>query len=419
MATSRPKPIFVYLQRPDTAEWVTVGRYRHADDQGAGYFLYAPSYLDAGHTWSIDPVNLPLRADHEWQAVRYRGLHDALRDATPDDWGRALIRREQGIPDGTPDWRYLEKSGNAERWGALAFGSSRQPSVAHVDSPRLPQLDAVIAELQSIARNDAPINAALRRKLIRTPSLGGARPKASIRDGDDFWLVKPSLHTDSSNIPALEHFAHRWANAAGLRFARTEYHALGEGQGAVRVLRFDRRGHCRFMALSAATLLQTEYPGALNPSQWSYPRLAEELRRIGAPTEDRIELFGRMVFNALCGNDDDHPRNHAVIYNTEERRWRLADAFDVVPNDAPQIPPALTMQLSAGQTRISRQAVLADAVRFGFANMQEAETYLDNLLSRLEHAYNQLVTPLQANMRDLLTRRLEANLALLAPKHSR
>lgn len=39
--------------------------------------------------------------------------------------------------------------------------------------------------------------------------------------------------------------------------------------------------------------------------------LAEELKRIGAPAEDQLELFRRMVFNAIIGNDDDHPRNHA------------------------------------------------------------------------------------------------------------
>lgn len=73
------KPLFVYLQRPDTADWVTVGRYRQGDD-GAGRFRYAPSYLDASFPWSIDPVNVPLVSGiTEHLAYRYHGLHDVLR----------------------------------------------------------------------------------------------------------------------------------------------------------------------------------------------------------------------------------------------------------------------------------------------------------------------------------------------------
>ena len=53
------RPLFVYMQRPDTGEWVTVGRYL-AGAPGQATFKYAPSYVDAGLSWSIDPVNLPF-----------------------------------------------------------------------------------------------------------------------------------------------------------------------------------------------------------------------------------------------------------------------------------------------------------------------------------------------------------------------
>ena len=36
-----------------------------------------------------------------------------------------------------------------------------------------------------------------------------------------------------------------------------------------------------------------------------------------------------MLFNVLCGNRDDHLKNHALLY--AEDGWRLAPAFDVVP----------------------------------------------------------------------------------------
>lgn len=411
MTTS--KPLYVYLQRPDNGEWVTVGRYLYDDAREAGLFRYAPSYVDAGLAWSIDPVGLPFRPGHEWQAVRYRGLHDALRDACPDAWGRALLRPQHGMPEDAPDWRFLEASSNAERWGALAIGRSRNASVAHIASPRLPQLELLAQELVAIAQHAPPVDARLRQRLVATPSLGGARPKATVRDGETYWLVKPYLPSDIANIPLLEHCAQAWGSAAGLDFASTFYHPLGAGNGAVRVRRFDRDGERRLMALSGATLLQTEYPGRIQPSQWSYPRLAEELRRIGAPVEDRLELFGRMVFNAVCGNDDDHPRNHAVVFRAQQNRWRLSPAFDVVPNPDADMPCALSMQLSLGRTAVSRDAALADAVRFGFGSVEEAGRYLDQLLQRIEHAFASVADQLTAPLRELLQLRMQGNLANL------
>ena len=117
------------------------------------------------------------------------------------------------------------------------------------------------------------------------------------------------------------------------------------------------------MCVSAASLLQAAYPGGgSNEGRWSYPRLAEELQRIGAPPDDRRELFGRMIFNAVCGNDDDHVRNHAVVYQYDEKRWRLSPAFDVVPNPA-QTPQTLAMQLSPGRLRMIHNLAVLRALR--------------------------------------------------------
>lgn len=408
MTTS--KPLFVYLQRPDNGEWVTVGRYRFDETLRTGLFRYAPSYAEAGLAWSIDPVNLPFRIDHDWGAPRYRGLHDALRDACPDAWGRALLRRQHHLPDEAADWRFLEASSNAERWGALAVGRTPKASVAHIASPRLPQLAVLAQELVALSQHAPPVDAKLRQRLVATPSMGGARPKATIRDGHDYWLVKPYLPSDLANIPLLEHVAQTWGRLAGLNCAHTIYHPIGSGLGAVRVRRFDRQGERRLMALSGATLLQTEYPGQTAASQWSYPRLAEELRMIGAPDQDRIELFGRMVFNAVCGNDDDHPRNHAVVFQPQENRWRLSPAFDVVPNPDADLLPVLSMQVSIGRTDICRDAVLADAVRFGFDNREAASAFLDNLLHKIEHSFVTAAHELTEALRELMAVRMRRNL---------
>ena len=407
-------PLFVYLQRPDSGEWVTVGRYQLDAAAGVGQFLYAPSYVRAGLAWTIDPVNLPFSPGLAWRAPRYRGLHDVLRDACPDAWGRLLLQREHNLPADTHDSRYLYLASNADRWGALAVGRSPKPSIAFLASPRLPQLEALAQELLAIFERRPPVDARLRKRLVATPSLGGARPKATVHDAGRFWLVKPYLPTDTADIPLLEHVAQQWGSASGLNFAPSVHHRLSDGLSAVRILRFDRQDERRTMAVSGASLLQTEYPGnmATGMSQWSYPRLAEELKRIGAPREDRLELFGRMVFNAVVGNDDDHPRNHAVLYSAVEKRWRLSPAFDVVPNPDEQ-PRTLAMQLALGRHDISRDAVLADAVRFGFDSIDSAARYLDDLLMRIRHGFARVEPLLGQALRQMLAQRLQDNLAIL------
>jgi serine/threonine-protein kinase HipA len=59
----------------------------------------------------------------------------------------------------------------------------------------------------------------------------------------------------------------------------------------------------------------------------------ELLRIVSALTHDHREvekMFRRMVFNILCGNRDDHVRNHAFLM-TADNRWQLSPAYDLTP----------------------------------------------------------------------------------------
>jgi len=164
------KPLYVYLQRPDNGEWVTVGRYR-TGAPGEGFFRYAPSYAEAGLGWSIDPVNLPFLPGADIVAPRYQGLHDVLRDACPDAWGQALLRRQHNLPEDAPPLQYLLKADNRDRWGALAVGSGVRPPDAKMNTPTLPQLNDVIEELAALAERRPAIHAKIRARLIQTASV--------------------------------------------------------------------------------------------------------------------------------------------------------------------------------------------------------------------------------------------------------
>ncbi|GGC75410.1 type II toxin-antitoxin system HipA family toxin [Undibacterium terreum] len=410
-----PKAQFIYLQRPDNGEWLTIGRYQVGSAVGTGSFRYTHNYVHADLPWVIDPVNLPFLTEDDQSAPRYSGLHDVLRDACPDAWGQTLLQREHSLPEGTHQARYLILASNADRWGALAVGTKPTPSIAQTSYPRLQQLPLVARELAALSEQRPALSLGLRRQLIRAAAIGGARPKATLRDDEgQYWLVKPRISSDITDIPALEHFAQQWGAASGLHFASTLLHTIKEGHSAVSVLRYDRVGERRLMCVSTASLLQTEYPDNLGQTDlWSYPRLADALRIIGAPEEDRRELFGRMVFNAICGNDDDHVRNHAIVYKHEQRRWRLTPAFDVVPNPV-ETPRKLTLQLSNGRFDISRSAVLADADRFGFSSSEEAANYLDMLMVQVTNGFDQVAHWLEHDGQQMLRTRMTQNVALLA-----
>ena len=62
----------------------------------------------------------------------------------------------------------------------------------------------------------------------------------------------------------------------------------------------------------------------------SYEILAEIIRlRFIDPKKNLRELFSRLTFNVLCGNTDDHARNHAAFWNGKE--LNLTPAYDICP----------------------------------------------------------------------------------------
>ena len=386
--------VYVHLQRPDNGEWVTVGRYtlsraEVSGERTSGQFLYAPSYLEAGYPWVIDPINLPRLDGISYVAPRYEGLSDVLRDISPDAWGKLLIQRECNLTNTAHEYDYLVNASNADRWGALTVSKTKNPNPAIASSPKLAKLDELLQELQLMSEQKASKYPDLRKRLMKTPSLGGARPKATVQDGNDYWLVKPTIATDTTNTALLEYVVMKWGARAQLNMAECNLYQ-DQTRSAVLIKRFDRDGLQRHMVLSGATLLETEYPlgrdvRGQNHARWSYPLLAQALRRIGVPKTDLNELFGRMIFNAVCGNDDDHPRNHAVIWKQQEKKWRLSPAFDVVPN-MNETPRQLSMQLSENRWDIKHDALMADWRYFGFDSLEQAKSYKNEKLHQIQLA---------------------------------
>ncbi len=328
---------FVYIALPGETEFVTAGRFRVDTDRhgiAMGRFVYGKSYLARRNAVAIDPIELKL-APVTYETRLLKGTFGALRDASPDYWGRRVIEKLSGKTQlGEID--YLLYSPD-DRAGALGFGLGPEPPAPRREFNRTIHLqkpqdfaDRIIAD------EDLPQDADAQQAqelILEGTSLGGARPKTVVEDDGALWIAKLNRPDDKWNHARVERAMLELARACGVNAAETKLTVIGD-RDALLVKRFDRelaeKGYRRARMLSALTLLRAE-DSHTDRAKWSYVLLAEELRRLSArPKDDAPELFKRMCFSALISNSDDHPRNHAVI--AMDNDWRLSSAYDLLPN---------------------------------------------------------------------------------------
>ncbi len=328
---------FVYITLPGQTEFVTAGKFVLATDRRgnpSGKFVYGKSYLENESQVAIDPLELKL-ANKTYETNILKGVFGALRDSSPDYWGRRVIEKRSGQTElGEID--YLLHSPD-DRAGALGFGRNLEPPAPRrkfnqtIELQRLLELvDAIIAD-EDIP--DEPDAEQAQDLMFGGTSMGGARPKAVVEDDNALWIAKFNRPDDKWNDARVEHAMMMLARDCGIHTADSKVITIGD-RDVLMVKRFDREhtkaGYRRGRMLSALTLLRAD-DDPIRRDNWSYISLVEELRRISSqPKEDAPELFRRMVFNALISNIDDHPRNHAVV--AMDTDWKLSPAYDLTPS---------------------------------------------------------------------------------------
>ena len=335
--------VFVYLTLPGQTSSVTAGRFAlDTDRQGnsVGRFIYGRRYLERSDAMPIDPIELKLE-ERTYETGRLHGMFGALRDASPDYWGRRVIDKHAGRVNLT-ELDYLLNSPD-DRAGALGFGLNVEPPAPlrtfnrTMHLSRLQELaDLIVADEElpeKAAATDRADLTQIQDLLLIGTAMGGARPKTVVEDREALWIAKFNRRDDKWNQARVEHAMLTLARECGLSVAQSRLTRIAD-RDALLVKRFDRehsdKGYRRARMLSALTLLRTE-DSHLDRDRWSYPALTEELRRVCAqPRLDAPELFRRMTFNALISNLDDHPRNHAVIAMNQD--WKLSPAYDLTPS---------------------------------------------------------------------------------------
>jgi serine/threonine-protein kinase HipA len=309
-----------------------------ADDGTTLLFEYAPQALAQG--LELSPLHLKLRAaaygDFPQHLHRLPGL---IADSLPDGWGLLLMDRlfrQQGLRHPGPLDR-LAFIGN-RAMGALRFMPAAEPDAEEPDWTLL----ALAQESERALAGEA--GAALCELALTGGSPQGARPKAlvqydlatghvSTRGGAPGapWLVKFPAQGEHKEVCAIEQMYAELARDCGLEVPANAWFDLSPKLAAFGVARFDREQGMRVPVHSLAGLLQVDFR---LPGSTDYTAFLRATRLLTRDEREVEKAYVRAVFNVLFHNRDDHPKNFAWRLG-QDRRWRLAPAFDLTFSEGP------------------------------------------------------------------------------------
>lgn len=279
-------------------------------------------------------------------------MFGAIGDSAPDRWGRALMRRmerrrtehEGQAPRTLREMDYLLLVDDEARAGALRFADTEGgPFVAQEEAKRIPPLVA-LPKLLSAAEHvidETDTDEDLQLLFAPGSSLGGARPKASVREKDgQLAIAKFPRKDDETSTVAWEAVALRLAHKAGIAVPVARVETVGKKR-VLLLRRFDRNGKRRIPFLSAMSILS-----AKDNELHSYLEIVDALRQHGAAPKADIEaLWRRVAFNILISNTDDHLRNHGFLYQGSDG-WLLSPAYDLNPVPTDIKPRILTTAIN-------------------------------------------------------------------------
>ncbi|KGE03801.1 HipA domain-containing protein [Pseudohaliea rubra DSM 19751] len=370
---------FVWVWLPGAVEPVVAGKLTADGEQLV--FNYGQSYLARDSAIPLYAPELPLQSGLI-PPLPGLGMPACIRDGSPDAWGRrVIINRKLGIggarvdPARLDELTYLLESGS-DRIGALDFQRSATEYVPRgAEAASLEQLVQAADRIEQ----GMPLSPELDQALQHGTSLGGARPKAQIDGGDRKYIAKFSSTTDLYNVVKVEFIAMRLASLCGLNVASVSL-TSSLNKDVLLIERFDRvrsrAGWQRKLMVSALTMLALD---EMMARYASYEELAEIIRHRFADASATLrELFSRLVFNILCGNTDDHARNHAAFWDGQT--LRLTPAYDICPQNRTGREASQAM-LIAGGDRMSRLSSCLNAAGHFLLSREEAVAILERQLA--------------------------------------
>lgn len=277
-------------------------------------------------------------------------LFGFLQDAMPDRWGRRLIDKRERLlaaqegraPRHLMDIDYLTQIDDVTRMGALRLREDERllgAEYANTPVPPLTYLREFVDMAQEYERQDEQGGTIREEWLLNLykqgSSLGGARPKANVRDTDgSLWIAKIPSVSDDYDVALWEFWAHQMAKQAGIEVPEMRLLSLpGQKYHTLLSKRFDRAGEQRIHFASAMTLCGLQ-DGADASTGNGYLDIVDVIignSGIADPPAALEQLYRRVAFSIAIRNHDDHFRNHGFLLT--ENGWVWSPAYDLNPSD--------------------------------------------------------------------------------------
>ena len=353
----------------------------HARGKESYSFEYEADWLKKSkYAISLDP-DLQMFAGRQYP-LGDKDVFGIFADSSPDRWGRVLMTRRERIIADQED-RKPRKLLNSDfllgvydetRMGAIRFKTDKDgPFLSNDDKTPTPPWTS-LRTLEEAARQFENDESGLEQQWVKQlikpgSSLGGARPKATVRDTEgNLWIAKfPSKH-DEFNVGAWEKVVHDLAKMCELNVPESKLTSFSKYGGTFLVKRFDRDGNRRIHFASAMTMLGKQ-DGASAADGTSYLDIVSFIKSNGAqPKKDLVELWKRIVFSMAVSNTDDHLRNHGFILT--KNGWCLSPMYDVNP-----IPEGYELSLCINEDDPTISIELAvDTASYFDISKKDAET---------------------------------------------
>lgn len=341
------KAIYVYAD----FDWLTtpmlVGELGYESLRGSD--SYAFKFDD---NWLRQYGSLFLCADiNNYPGQQYtqpgRDIFGCFSDALPDRWGRLLLNRREQIM-ATEEQRpvrklssfdYLMGIDDFSRMGGFRFKADPNGGFINCESylriPPLTDLRSLVAASMEIEKseeqNHLPEKKWIQQLLHPGSSLGGARPKAGVRDLEGcLYIAKFPSRNDDYDVSLWEHLSHLLAKKAGVVAAETSIIPTGDKHHVLLSKRFDRTADGRRIHFASAMTLLGLTDGSDAQTGNGYLDIVDFILQNCCKVEENLrQLYRRVAFNIAIGNTDDHFRNHGFLLTPQG--WTLSPAYDMNP----------------------------------------------------------------------------------------
>lgn len=163
--------------------------------------------------------------------------------------------------------------------------------------------------------------------------MGGARPKACVKEGEDLYVAKFPSVGDEINISRWEYFAHSMAKECGIDAAECKVVSSKDSRDVLLSKRFDRTENGKRIHMASSLTLLGLNDGDGESTGKGYLDIVDFIGANGSVDMEKEleELYRRVAFNICIGNTDDHFRNHAFLLKKDG--WHLSPAYDMNPTN--------------------------------------------------------------------------------------